>query len=393
MRRGLVFPAVLLLAGCTAASDVDPAPSATGVAGPVTPAGTAAAPTTIEPDGWAATVAEVSSGVVQLTVEGCGGTFTGSGALVAPDLVLTAAHLVSDAIGVSVSSGDAWVSGHVVAIDPTTELALVRLFELHPGHVFSLTDGYPDVGAAILVLGYPSSDDLSVTDGIVSAVDVSKDLDGTTIDDQLLISAAINYGNSGGPVITADGGLAGIVSSMDRDDETGERREGRAYAVSASEVARPLIEALEPDSDVPFPGCSDPGQVLIHVEPTDELADVLTNVLADHAYGINTADYAAAFSLFTPALQERVGPLDRWSDGVASSIWSTINAQTLGGTADAPSLDVELMTREAEAGTSACTLRTMTYTFVSAPEGATPAPGGTPWRIDSATQHAVSACP
>jgi hypothetical protein len=384
-RAGLRGPgalAVLLLAGCTFGADAEPDPPR--VEQSITP--TQPAEPSPAPADWAATVAAVRSGVMHLSVETCTGSSSASGALVAPDLVLTAAHVVSGAMEVFVASGDTWVDASVVVSDPSTELALVRLSEPSDGHVFSLTEADPLPGSAVAVLGYPLTGEFTVTDGIVSAAGVDKTLDGFPMEDQLVITAAINYGNSGGPVVTSSGTLAGVVSSMDRDDETGERREGRGFAVSASVVAAPAIDALDPAASVPEAGCSGDLYFSIQTLPTDDVTAELVEVLWGHGEAINLGYYEEAYAQFTPAVQARIGSLDTWSAGVETSVWRSAVIESLGGSTQAPSLEVVLTTEQDETGSPSCTVRTMTYTF------AQDTAAGTGWLIDSAQQHDVVAC-
>ena len=149
--------------------------------------------------------------VVLLTIGGstCSGTFVAPGGL-----VLTAYHCVATGVPVRVETrGGEQGRGRMVAADEGHDLALVEVPSLGPAApVLALRVGDPALGEDLWALGHPfagaASGPLegtlrwSVTAGVVSAV-------GATF---LQTDAALNPGNSGGPLVDTEGRVLGVVS-------------------------------------------------------------------------------------------------------------------------------------------------------------------------------------
>lgn len=95
----------------------------------------------------------------------------------------------------------------VVGWDPVMDLALLKA-EVEPEFVFSVLDEATlDPGERVLAIGSPAGLESTVTAGIVSAT--GRRL--LQLGDVVQIDAAVNHGNSGGPVVDSDGRLAGVV--------------------------------------------------------------------------------------------------------------------------------------------------------------------------------------
>ena len=344
MSRIRTVALILLLTACTGpsvAGSEDP-PSALVIEGSPTfappptapPSEPATATVTATPRTWADTAREVRSGVVHLSVQGCQSGAVGSGSLVAPDLVLTAAHVVAGASYITLRTQSDVTTGYVVSYDPSTEIALVRARRPLSGHVFDLTTTDPDEGTGVAALGYPLDESLSITDGIVSAKGVRGPLLGFVVPHQLLTSVAVNPGNSGGPLVLSDGTEAGVVSSVDLlDDET--RAEGRSNAISAA-VASRAINALPVDAgDMELAECDfnageslrAPEVVDVQVTSTDERAPLFAQILGQLGQGINDGDYEGSFDLFTSGMQQRMGGLQSWRSDLDTSYWRYVTVE------------------------------------------------------------------
>jgi len=95
----------------------------------------------------------------------------------------------------------------VIGWDKALDLALIKT-EYEPGYVFSLVDRViPRIGDAVWAIGSPVGLEKTVTSGIVSALSRRT----MQIGDVYQIDAAVNGGNSGGPVVDSEGRLVGIV--------------------------------------------------------------------------------------------------------------------------------------------------------------------------------------
>jgi len=138
----------------------------------------------------------------------------GSGFLMSADgYIVTNNHVVSDAITVSIKTLDhKEYKARVIGTDPRTDLALLKI-EATGMPFISLGDSNRvEVGEWVLAIGNPLNQDLSVTAGIISAK--GRQLGMAQYEDFLQTDAAINRGNSGGPLIDMEGKVIGINSAI-----------------------------------------------------------------------------------------------------------------------------------------------------------------------------------
>jgi serine protease Do len=161
-------------------------------------------------EGLASLVARVSPGVVGLAQEGRG---QGSGIVFTPDgYVLTNAHVVQKG-AVRVRIGGDVASGAVVGRDPRTDLAVVRVeaADLQP---LELAERPPRVGELVVAIGNPLGFDRSVSLGVVSAIDRELPARGSALEGLVQTDAAVNPGNSGGPLLDMEGRVVGVNTAM-----------------------------------------------------------------------------------------------------------------------------------------------------------------------------------
>jgi S1-C subfamily serine protease len=131
-------------------------------------------------------------------------------------------------------SASARIPAKVVGYDKTLDLAVIKT-EITPEYVFSLVDRTaPEVGETVLAIGSPGGLEKTVTSGIVSALGRRF----LQIGDVIQVDAAINHGNSGGPVIDTSGRLVGIVFAGV------EEYEGLNFAIPAERLATALPAML-----------------------------------------------------------------------------------------------------------------------------------------------------
>ena len=153
-------------------------------------------------------VEKVGPAVVKIDVAGG----SGSGVIFTPDgFILTNSHVVGKAVGINVTmSTGKTVRGELIGRDPHKDLAVLRI----DGGVPWATLGDSRrvrVGQIAIALGNPFGLQHSVTAGVVSALGRSlRTASGRMIDDIIQTDAALNPGNSGGPLITTRGEVIGI---------------------------------------------------------------------------------------------------------------------------------------------------------------------------------------
>jgi len=217
-------------------------------------------------NGWAADeTAEIRDSVVKIFATYRGPDFarpwtkqapqelSGTGFVIAGDRILTNAHVVEQATRIYVqppNSADK-LRAEVIGISQEMDLALLELKkdsdreEFHANHpVLELSDALPEIGSTVQAIGYPvGGEQVSITEGVVSRIEYTEfNMDARGL--RVQVDAALNHGNSGGPVIL-DGKVCGVVFSGV------EYAENIGYVIPAEEVKLFLSDLEDGEYDGP----------------------------------------------------------------------------------------------------------------------------------------------
>lgn len=160
-----------------------------------------------------AVLARAAASVVRVTGNAfeCGSNLSGSGFVVAPDRIVTNAHVVAGVDEPIVEApGQSAVEGRVVAFDPENDLALIAVSGLQTPPL-ALAGAAADTDAA--VAGYPFGGPLEVRPARVMSVGPLTIVESgnRSTRDVMTLAADVDHGNSGGPVLTGDGAVGGVV--------------------------------------------------------------------------------------------------------------------------------------------------------------------------------------
>lgn len=259
---------------------------------------------------------QASPAVVSLAGRTCSASVlnAGTGFVIAPDLVVTAAHVVEGYDEMIVTSIDGTERvGQAIGFAPGQDAALIRLVEPVEATPLRWSDRTPRVGSDISVLGYPLNLDLSVTGGTISGVGRTILFpNGEIIPNVMQTDALTNPGNSGGPWLDETGSVIGLHIAG-RDGAAGIN-----WGVDA-EVVRALVDqwTMEPQ---PYLPCAPPEVFLVRAEIEGGNVDDLVTLFSDYAGGITSADFDLAYQrLWRPTIDQT-----SWSAELATSTWTNV---------------------------------------------------------------------
>jgi S1-C subfamily serine protease len=163
--------------------------------------------------------------------------------------IVTNFHVVHGAEKVQVSfSGQDQLTARVVGKDPSTDVAVLKI-DAHARALTPLPLGDSDaatVGDPVYAIGNPFGFTRTLTTGVVSAV--QRQLQGPTslpIEHAIQTDAAINHGNSGGPLIDAAGRVIGITSQISTGNTGGQGNVGIGFAIPINTVRNVVAQIIK----------------------------------------------------------------------------------------------------------------------------------------------------
>lgn len=198
-------------------------------------------------DVQAATIQILATGSFRDPAEGqMSGTGSGSGFVISPDgYAVTNNHVVAGAATLDVFIGGSTEAhnARIVGTSECNDVALIQIAGLSDAPYLEWYDEPLRVGLDVYAAGFPLGDpEFTLTRGIVSKVRANGDVTGTSsIDHTIEHDAAIQHGNSGGPLVSADGRIVGINYAGGITEEN--QLTAQYYAI-ASDLAQPVVERL-----------------------------------------------------------------------------------------------------------------------------------------------------
>jgi S1-C subfamily serine protease len=199
-------------------------------------------------------VAEAARSVARIrsVAQSCQRLLEGSGVVVSPNRVMSAAHTVAGSDSVTVSVGDEERPATVVSFDPKMDIAILDVPELQAPPL-ELTHEKAPTGADAVVLGFPGGGPFTASPARIREVVELKGPDiyrTTSVNREVyVIRGKVGQGNSGGPLIDLQGRVLGISFGAAVDDpETG-------FALTATQVYGLLVIGTDATQPVPTEGC------------------------------------------------------------------------------------------------------------------------------------------
>jgi S1-C subfamily serine protease len=202
-------------------------------------------------------VARARRSVVKITGQAtsCGRGQEGSGSVIAPQRVVTNAHVVAGVTDPQVQVGGTGrrYAAHVVAFDTRRDLAILAVPQL-PTKPLALGSGDLSRNDSAVVAGYPNDGPFRASAARVrSTIQASgEDIYGRpgAVRQVYSLYVTVQPGNSGGPVLDAKGALVGVVFARSLDDvKTG-------YALTLDEVRSTILTGEQQSAQVSTGGCA-----------------------------------------------------------------------------------------------------------------------------------------
>jgi S1-C subfamily serine protease len=306
-----------------------------------------------------------------VSVATCDAAYTGTGFLVTPTTLVTAAHVVAGATGVQVAFDNTQVAASVVGVDPSLDLAVLSIPPTSDTrHVFDLAASDPDTGTQIAVVGYPLDEPKSLTEGTISGTGRTITTESGTFDGLLQTDAAINPGNSGGPLVNNAGQIVGVADAIRKDAE------GIGFAIPISR-ARAAIQSGAGLRTLPAPRCGRAPSTKYPV--TLDVQQTLSAYLA----AINAGRYREAMSLVSGTIRAEASR-SQWRTNYSTTYDDQLAIESLQAGSSTAMVWATFRSRQAPgygptgATDATCLLWSIDYTMVRQ---------GSTWIIDGVKGH------
>ncbi|MFQ5556166.1 MAG: trypsin-like peptidase domain-containing protein [Acidimicrobiales bacterium] len=271
---------------------------------------------------------ETSRGAVaRVDVAGCEFGGQGTAFLIDDDMAVTAWHVVEGATQVALTIGDVIVDASIIGRDVERDVALLRLDRaMRDVTVLAFGDDLPRVGEEVAAMGHPRGLPLTLTVGRVTSMNGTFDFGEPgfplVIEDLIQTDAVVAPGNSGGPLIDADGDVIGVVVLRDGFGD------GLMWASDIRAVIADLDDWRQSPEPVPPAFCV--GGIDLATE-TDFLVgsdiehpeiEALRRTYGFYALGINSGRAEESFEILGPSLSTATTAAE-WAAGQETSfLWN-----------------------------------------------------------------------
>jgi serine protease Do len=343
-----------------------------------TPTQTSPTQTSAAPPNMSALRVKDGNGVLQIRAVSCGGTGIGNGFLIAPNLVVTAAHVITGHTVVTASTSGRVLRAKVVGADPATDLALIALTTPVAGHVFSLSSKRPSVGDAAALVGFPVTGAEALLQGSVTAIGESGRVGTASLSGLLATDFPVSPELSGAPLLAPDGTVIGVA------DATTGQISNTGLSLPAATASR-LVSSWRHSASPPAAGkCASPRGPANpgHVHVTVAAAPAIVSTLTTYFTAIDSGDFATAYNQLA-ASQKTFGESEFAKNDATSYDFNVDIGATRPSGATHAIVDVRFTSLQAAAKGGrthdVCDNWTLTYTMVDTATG---------WLIQStAGQH------
>jgi S1-C subfamily serine protease len=192
--------------------------------------------------------------IVKVEGEGCGGIVQGSGFVAGDDEVITNAHVVAGLNEPMVIDANGQHDARVVWFNPELDLAVLRVRNL-AGDPLILRSTLVNKGTATAIVGFPGGEGFRAEPAAVleAFTAVGRDIynHGRTERRVYSLKGTVEQGNSGGPVIAADGSVIGVLFAKSSTyDQVG-------YALTGDQAADALAQAVHQNTPLAPSACAE----------------------------------------------------------------------------------------------------------------------------------------
>jgi serine protease Do len=208
------------------------------------------------PMDWSSVIKQAVPAVVDISVETLATRngvqqrerAVGTGFLIDPDgTIVTNRHVIEGAFRIIVTMSDgSQYQAKLIGAGAVLDIAVLKIEAGHPLPFLAFADSRKaEIGDPLVVIGNPLGLGTSVSSGIVSAV--HRNLMNTPVDNYIQTDAAINHGNSGGPVLDREGKVVAVATIL-ITNTAGQGSQGLGFAIASDLASLTAKHLLDPSS-------------------------------------------------------------------------------------------------------------------------------------------------